>query len=227
MGLKHVLAAGLLLASCARCGHKSGTTCRSRSSRPGDWPTYSGQLQCPAPFTALKQITPANVGRLQAKWVYHMTGQKDLEATPIVANGVMYISQYQPDGCHRCAHRQYDLAISAPAHRHRRPARHRLLRTTSSIVTTTDNHLLALDARNGACCGTWRCDGGTAAGRPGAADRPWQGDRLAATSRDGYIQAYDAETGKYLWTWSPIPGAGRSGAGKLGRRTSRTACRSG
>ena len=25
---------------------------------------------------------------------------------------------------------------------------------------------------------------------------------------DGFIQAYDAETGKYAWTWSPIPKAG-------------------
>jgi glucose dehydrogenase len=42
----------------------------------------------------LQQITTANFGRLKAKWVYHIIGQKNLEATPIVANGVMYISQY-------------------------------------------------------------------------------------------------------------------------------------
>ena len=60
---------------------------------PQDWLTYSGQYHAQR-HSPLKQITAANVARLQAKWVYHMTGQKDLEATPIVANGVMYISQY-------------------------------------------------------------------------------------------------------------------------------------
>ena len=37
------------------------------------------------------------------------------------------------------------------------------------------------------------------------------------TSRDGFIQAYDAETGKYRWTWRAIPEHGRSRPGELGR----------
>ena len=96
----------------------------------------------------LTQITAANVGRLQAKWVYHMTGQKDLEATPIVANGVMYISQYN----------RID-AIDARSGNviwqfQRQPIATGAQRGTGFwnnklFVTTSDKHLLALDARNG------------------------------------------------------------------------------
>src|SRR6476660_6116363 len=60
---------------------------------PNDWLLYSGSYDSQR-HSLLKQITTANVGTLQAKWVFHVNGAKDLEATPIVYNGVMYISQY-------------------------------------------------------------------------------------------------------------------------------------
>jgi quinoprotein glucose dehydrogenase len=88
--------------------------------RAQEWPTYGhdpGGLR----FSPLTQITPANVGQLQVAWVYHMrpapaaapesapaaaaaappegrgrgrsgSGLAGSETTPIVANGVMYLS---------------------------------------------------------------------------------------------------------------------------------------
>jgi glucose dehydrogenase len=46
-------------------------------------------------FSPLKQITPANVRRLQRAWVYHMKSAPDARlagssSTPLVINGVMY-----------------------------------------------------------------------------------------------------------------------------------------
>src|SRR3954468_11292768 len=81
-----------------------------------EWPTY-GHDQGGQRFSPLTQISPANVDRLQVAWVYHMrpapasdgvagssavaqgrgggrggSGFASSETTPIVIDGVMYIS---------------------------------------------------------------------------------------------------------------------------------------
>jgi len=58
-----------------------------------DWLMYSGTYNSHR-HSLLKQVTPANVARLQARWVYHMAGQETIQAVPVVYHGVMYISQF-------------------------------------------------------------------------------------------------------------------------------------
>jgi quinoprotein glucose dehydrogenase len=73
---------------------------------PVEWPTY-GHDPGGTRFSPLTQITPANVGKLQVAWRYHMRPRKaDAggnggdrrsgfamgETTPVVAGGVMYIT---------------------------------------------------------------------------------------------------------------------------------------
>jgi len=60
---------------------------------PNDYLLYSGTYDSQR-HSLLKQITTENVGRLQAKWIFHLTGARDLEAPPIVYKGVMYVGQY-------------------------------------------------------------------------------------------------------------------------------------
>jgi len=60
---------------------------------PKDWVTYGGTYNSHR-YSQLKQVTAANASRLQAKWVYHLDGMEELEPTPIVLNGVMYISGF-------------------------------------------------------------------------------------------------------------------------------------
>src|SRR5690349_19200726 len=60
---------------------------------PNDWLHYSGSYDSQR-HSLLKQINSTNVASLQVKWIYHMTGAVDLEAVPIVVNGVMYVSQW-------------------------------------------------------------------------------------------------------------------------------------
>lgn len=67
----------------------------------GGWPSY-GHDPGPADYSTLSQITPANVSKLEEAWVYHYgAGDSDggdmgldyrFEVTPLVADGVMYIS---------------------------------------------------------------------------------------------------------------------------------------
>jgi alcohol dehydrogenase (cytochrome c) len=169
---------------------------------PGDWLTYSGQYHSQR-HSPLRQITAANVGRLEAKWVYHMTGQKDLEATPIVANGVMYIAQYN----------RID-AIDARSGNviwqfQRQPIATGAQRGTGFwnnkvFVTTSDRHLLALDARNGSVL--WDVAVHDGLQLAGQAPLIVKGKLIVSGNQPhGFIQSYDAESGDFLWSWSPIP----------------------
>ena len=56
----------------------------------GDWVTYNGQ-DSGNRYSALKQITRANVAGLKLKWVFPMT-YFGIETTPLAVDGVMYVT---------------------------------------------------------------------------------------------------------------------------------------
>ncbi len=56
-----------------------------------NWPSYNGDYTGRR-FTGLTQITPANASQLQAQWVFHSHNAGTLEATPLVVDGVMYMT---------------------------------------------------------------------------------------------------------------------------------------
>jgi PQQ-dependent dehydrogenase (methanol/ethanol family) len=58
--------------------------------RPGDWPTYNGKLDGNR-YSSLTQINAANVKDLVLKWIFPMP-HFGLESTPIVVDGIMYVS---------------------------------------------------------------------------------------------------------------------------------------
>ena len=57
-----------------------------------NWFSYSGSYSAQR-HTLLKQVRTANVRSLTAKWIYHLARAEELEAVPVVAEGVMYVSQ--------------------------------------------------------------------------------------------------------------------------------------
>lgn len=56
----------------------------------GEWPTYNGVLGANR-HSALDQINAGNTQNLQLEWVYSLN-VPDLETTPIVSDGVMYVT---------------------------------------------------------------------------------------------------------------------------------------
>src|SRR5262245_32018218 len=66
---------------------------RIRNSRaePENWLTYWGDYQG-SHYSALNQINESNVEHLQATWAKQMLGESILEATPLVVDGVMYLT---------------------------------------------------------------------------------------------------------------------------------------
>src|SRR5262245_15584644 len=61
-------------------------------AEPGNWLTYSGNYQAHR-FSKLDQITPKNAARLKVAWVYQIADRGAFETSPIVVDGVMYVSE--------------------------------------------------------------------------------------------------------------------------------------
>jgi PQQ-dependent dehydrogenase (methanol/ethanol family) len=59
--------------------------------KPGDWPTYHGHLSGNR-HSELREINTANVAQLGAKWMFPIVDSNRLEVTPVVVDGVMYVT---------------------------------------------------------------------------------------------------------------------------------------
>ncbi len=59
--------------------------------KPGDWPTYHGRLSGNR-HSELSEINTANVAQLGAKWMFPIADANHLEVTPVVVDGVMYVT---------------------------------------------------------------------------------------------------------------------------------------
>ena len=66
------------------------------SDEPHNWLTYSGAFLSQR-YSLLDQITPANVKNLEMKWVFQARSLEKFEATPLVVDGVMYLTQAPND----------------------------------------------------------------------------------------------------------------------------------
>src|SRR5437879_13879523 len=62
-----------------------------RKSPGNDWLTYAGDYQGTR-HSPLTQINRDNAGSLVPKWVYRVEGATKLETTPLVYEGVMYVT---------------------------------------------------------------------------------------------------------------------------------------
>jgi alcohol dehydrogenase (cytochrome c) len=203
--LNALLAALVVLAPCALSGSAvaqvSGPDPLGQPSS-AEWLTYSrtydGQRHSP-----LTQIKPSNVGTLQARWIYQMADQRNLQATPIVAGGVMYVSAFNRIDAldarsGNLIWKYQRTPISTGAQRGTGIWNNKL------FVTTDDKHLVALDARTGGVL--W--DVAVADGRTLAGQAPLvaKGVLIVSGNRpNGFIQGYDPTTGRHLWTWSAVP----------------------
>src|SRR5262245_47164481 len=61
-------------------------------SEPGSWLTYSRNYQGHR-HSPLRQISPANVSRLKPVWLHQINDLNQFQATPLVADDIMYVSE--------------------------------------------------------------------------------------------------------------------------------------
>ncbi len=175
-------------------------------------------------YSPLDQISRSNVRRLVPVWAFQ-TGdiQGGLQATPLVADGVMYVSTswnrvYALDAAtgrelwHYIYEKPKEIAGSyAPWNRGV------ALGYGLVFMGTLDNHLLALNAKTGR--EVWNVNiedvsqcGCNITGAPLVVkDKVVVGVTGGDSAHRGYINAFDARTGKQVWRFWTIPGPGEPG----------------
>ena len=187
---------------------------------PADWLTYSGNYSSQR-YSELDQVTPDNVGDLQLEWVYQSPVSGPWEASPIVVDGVMYLTQRPND----------ILALDArsgrvfwvyeyPTSEHTAccGANNRGVAILDGrlFMATLDGHVVALDASTGA--ELWNVE--VAEAELGYSftlaplvvkDKVIVGTGGGERGIRGYISALDAATGEEVWRFYTIPGPGEPG----------------
>ncbi|MGH9659218.1 MAG: pyrroloquinoline quinone-dependent dehydrogenase, partial [Bryobacteraceae bacterium] len=207
---------GIALALAAAAAAQDGSTREN-------WPHYGGQ-QSAWRHSALDQITRANIKKLAVKWVFQ-AGVQDhgLQATPIVVDGVMYITTswnrvYAIDAetgreiwsYHYAAPKDFGL-IYGPWNRGVAVGAGRV------FMGTVDNHVVALDQKTGR--EMWNVEvesmakcGCNITGAPLLVkDKVVVGVTGGDSAHRGYINAFDVKSGRQAWRFWTIPGPGEPG----------------
>ncbi len=190
-------------------------------SEPANWLTYSGNYQSHR-YSQLNQVNRQNVAQLKPAWVYQIRQAGVVETTPIVADGVMYITEPpstvtaldvstgRPLWTYSPSIPADVIAIGSPFGQVNRGV---AILDDTVFVGTVHSHLVALDAKSGAV----RWDTVVADNKLGywltLAPLALDGKIIAGVSGAeagirGFVDAYDAKTGERLWrTWTvPAPG---------------------
>ena len=196
-----------------------GASIKANTATSNDWPTI-GLDYAETRFSKLNQINTDTVKKLGLVWTYPLESSRGVEATPVVVDGIMYVTAswsvvhavdvrtgkrlwtYDPKidrekGYKGCC----DVVNRGVA-----------LWKGKVFVGAYDGRLVALDAVNGKV--VWEKDtlidkehSYTITGAPRVFNgKVVIGNGGAEYGARGYITAYDAETGNQAWRWFTVPG---------------------
>ena len=182
-----------------------------------NWLTYSGDFTSRR-FSLLNQIHTGNVDSLVSKWVYSVKDAQYIETTPLVVNGVMYITNsnevfaLDAQTGRTLWHFKYTKSKAEGANRGVAVLGERVFFVSSNV------HLIALHAKTGALL--WDTPYGDLEKYPqmsaSLAPLAINGKVIVGVSGGewgirGYVAAMDAVSGKELWRFYTIPGPGEPG----------------
>lgn len=188
---------------------------------PGNWLTYSGNFAGHR-HSPLTQINATNVSKLRVAWTYPVNSLQKLETTPLVNGGVMYISE---PPSHVTA---IDTKTGRSLWRYRRTFASDIRVCCGQVnrgvallgdlvyVGTVDAHLVALDAKTGAVrwdveVANYKAGYSITAAPLTLKDKIVVGIAGGEYGIRGFLDAYDAKTGKRAWRFWTIPGPGEKG----------------
>ena len=184
-----------------------------------DWPSY-GLDYAETRFSKLKQVNDSNVKQLGLAWSYNLESTRGVEATPLVVDGVMYVTaswsvvhavdvrtgkriwSFDPQVSKEAGYKGCCDVVNRGV----------ALYQGKVFVAAYDGRLIALDAATGAK--VWEKDtivnkkmSYTITGAP----RVFKGKVIignggAEFGVRGYITAYDANSGDQKWRWFVVPG---------------------
>ena len=163
-----------------------------------------------------KQINTSNVGKLHPAWIFQTEVKESMETTPIVVNGVMYVTTsfdhvYALNAKTGEEYWHYKHAMGPVTTYCCGPNNRGVAVYDDKVyLATLDAKLVALDAKTGSV--VWQTEiadptlGYSETMAPTAVD----GKILIGTNGGeygirGFVKAYDAKTGKLVWTFDTSP----------------------
>lgn len=196
-----------------------------RNPDPADWLMIRRNYQAWS-HSPLAEINAGNVKNLQLAWVWAMNDGGASQPTPIVHNGIIYLSNTSNtvqalDG--GTGDLIWEHRIGPEATRAYGATRSLAIYQDKILVPTTDAKLYALNARNGKI--VWQADVGPAGRGYANSSGPLvvngkviQGlTGCSQYKKEGcYISAFDAETGKPLWKFYTVAREGQPGGDTWG-----------
>src|SRR6059036_631381 len=211
-----------LVAAPLLSGQVSHQRLLNAEQEPANWMTYSGSYRSWR-YSPLDQLKPENVRRLGLKWVYQMKTTHIVETTPLVVDGVMYFSEPPSNAV------ALDVKTGSRFWEYRRKLPGKINVCCGQVnrglaisgdrvyIGTVDAHLVSLDAKTGGVL--WDVEvadyrtGHSLTGAPLAVkDMIIAGINGGEYGIRGFLDAYDAATGKRKWRFWTIPGLGEPGS---------------
>ncbi|MFO1399739.1 MAG: PQQ-dependent dehydrogenase, methanol/ethanol family [Steroidobacteraceae bacterium] len=197
-------------------------TSSAQAARDVEWRQVGGDVH-EQRYSPLADVDAGNVQRLGLAWSYEFDNRRGQEATPVVVDGVMYLTSawskvYAFDAATGRLLWSYDPKVPGPkafeaccdvVNRGVAVSRGRV------FVGTIDSRLVALDARNGRVLWTAvTADPKQPYSITGAprmvGDKVVIGNGGGEYGGRGYVTAYDARSGKLRWRFYTVPGDPRA-----------------
>ena len=180
-----------------------------------NWLTFGGQYSGQR-YSRLQAVNRGSVGHLQIKWMYQLRTTDNIETTPLVADGVMYLTRANDVIA-------LDAGTGRPYWTYSHPLPDKLLlccgRQNRGLailngriyMATLDAKLVALDAATGMLLWTTAiadpAEGYSSTGAPlVVGDKVITGVAGGEFGIRGFIDAYDAVTGARVWRFDTVPG---------------------
>lgn len=187
-----------------------------------DWPAYNGQPSGNR-YSALDQINRSNVARLAPKWIFGLADTPPLEGTPVVAEGLMYVTS--ANQCYAL-----DAGSGRQIWHYSRPRTKRLVGNAAGginrgvalagdrVFMVTDHaHIIALHRFTGALL--WETEMADWHLNYNATSAPLVADDLVISGTAGgdegvrgFVAAFDQTTGKEVWRFWTVPKPGEPGS---------------
>jgi alcohol dehydrogenase (cytochrome c) len=220
--MKLVVAVLLLAASYRLDAQVTSDRILRAADEPQNWLTYSGGYSSQR-YSLLKQIDTSNAKNLELKWMMQNQVFGPWETSPLVVDGIMYLTQRPNDV----------IALDAKTgrmfwfYRYTNSGRQQVccgaqnrgvaILGDTLFMGTLDAHLVAIDAKNGKPL--WNilvADDKLAYSITLAPlvvkDKVIVGVGGAEYGIRGFVAAYDPKNGKELWRFYTIPGTGEPGS---------------
>ena len=200
---------------------KAGTRYREVTS-DSDWPGYNGEPGG-SRFSKLSQIDTTNVSRVAPRWIFPIPNTANLQVTPVVIQGVMYVTS-----ANEC------WALDAG---NGRPIWHYQRRRTANLTgnaagginrgvaaagdrlfMVTDNaHLIALQRTTGELLwetemADWHLNYNATSAPLVAGNLVISGTAGGDEGVRGFVAAFDQTTGKEAWRFWTVPQPGEPGS---------------